>query len=85
MRLFAVFCYAVALFYGWTVVETVRSGVVRPLAGDTSVEHRRDDPGSRYQRYLLARCLFATGFVAVGAVMQWVAGKFEELESDGGR
>jgi len=84
VRLFAIFCFAVALFYGWTVVDTVRSGVAYPLAGDTSVANRRDDPGSRYQRYLLARCLLAGGFVAVGFVMQWVAGKFEKLESDAG-
>jgi hypothetical protein len=46
------------------------------------VEHRRDDPNSRYQRYLLARWLFAGGFGALGGVMQFFAGRFEKLDSD---
>ena len=82
MRLFAIFCYAVALFYGWTAVEAMRTGVARPLMGDASVEHRRDDPASRYQRTLMARWLFAAGFAALGATMQFSAGKFDALNSD---
>lgn len=82
MRLFAIFCYAVALFYGWSAVDTMRSGVAEPLVGDSSAEHRRDDPNSHYRKYLAARWLFATGFAALGAVMQVVAGRFEAIESD---
>jgi len=82
VRLFAIFCFAIALFYGWTAVDTMRAGVTTPLIGNTSVEHRRDDPTSRYQRYLLARWLFAGGFAALGAVMQVLAGQFEKLDSD---
>lgn len=81
MRLFAIFCYALALFYGWTAVETMRSGVARPL-GSAAAEHRRDDPESRYQRYLAARWLYASGFVVLGVVMQIFAGRFEKLERD---
>jgi len=82
VRLFAICCFAIALIYGWTAVDTMRAGVARALIGDTSVEHRRDDPNSRYQRYLLARWLFAGGFAALGAVMQVLAGQFEKLDSD---
>ena len=82
MRLFAIFCYAVALFYGWTAVDTMRTGVAHALGGDSSVEHRHDDPQSRYQRYLAARWMFATGFAALGVVMQVFAGRFDALQSD---
>ena len=85
VRLFAICCFAVALFYGWTAVDTMRTGVARSMGGDSSIEHRRDDPASRYQRYLLARWLFAGGFVALGAVMQFFAGRFEQLEDDAGK
>ena len=82
MRLFAIFCYAVALFYGWTAVDTMRMGIAEPLRGADSVEQRRDDPDSHYRKYLAARWLFAAGFAALGAVMQVVAGRFEKLEAD---
>jgi hypothetical protein len=82
VRLFAICCYAIALFYGWTAVDTMRTGVARSVSGDSSVEHRRDEPGSRYRRYLLARWLFAGGFVALGGVMHFFAGRFDALESD---
>ena len=82
MRLFAIFCYAVAFFYGWTAVDAMRTGVAYSLGDSSSVEQRRDDPESRYQRYLAARWLFATGFVALGAVMQGFAGRMEALETD---
>jgi len=70
------------MFYGWTAVDAMRTGVVRPLGGSSSVEQRRDDPQSKFQRYLLARWLYCGGFVALGAVMQVFAGRFEKLESD---
>ena len=82
MRTFAILCYAVALFYGWTAVDSMRRGVAQPLRGGDSVEQRRDDPDSHYRKYLAARWLFATGFVALGAVMQVFAGRFEALEAD---
>ena len=82
MRLFAIFCFAVALFYGWTVVDAMRTGVTYPLGGQSSVEQRRDDPQSRYQRHLAARWLFATGFAALGVVMQVFAGRLEAFETD---
>ena len=82
MRLFAIICYAIAIYYGYTAVETTRSGVAYALRGDTSIPQRKADPGSRYQKYLLARWLFAGGFVALGAVMQVFAGRFEKLEDD---
>ncbi|MEQ1853472.1 MAG: hypothetical protein ABMA01_17985 [Chthoniobacteraceae bacterium] len=82
MRLFAICCYAVALFYAWTGVDTMRTGIARPLSGRAPVEQRRDDPASRYQRILMARWLMAAGFAALGAVMQFSAGKFDALNSD---
>ena len=82
MRLFAIFCYAVALFYGWTAVDAMRTGVAYSLGGSSSIEQRRDDPQSRYRRYLAARWLFATGFAALGAVMHGFAGKMDALETD---
>ena len=69
------------MFYGWTAVDAMRTGTVHGF-GDSSVEHRRDDPQSRFQRYLIARWLFSGGFIALGAVMLVVAGRFEKLESD---
>ena len=82
MRLFAIFCYAVALYYGYTAIETMQSGVAYPMSGDTSVPHLRDDPASRYPKYLMARWLFAGGFIALGAVMQIFAGRFDKLAGD---
>ena len=82
MRLFAIFCYAVALYYGYTAIETMQSGVAYPMRGDTSVAHLREDPESRYAKYLMARWLFAGGFIAVGAVMQFFAGRFDNLAAD---
>lgn len=80
MRLFAIFCYAIALYYGYTAVETMRSGVAYPLRGDTKVAHLRETPESNYSKYLFARWLLAGGFIAMGAVMQYFAGRFENLE-----
>ena len=85
MRFFAICCLAVAMFYGWTAVDAMRSGTVQPLTGSQKADHRRDDPQSSYQRYLLARWLYCGGFVALGAVMFVFAGKFEKLESDAGK
>ena len=82
MRLFAIICYAIAMYYGYTAVETMRSGVAYALRGDTATPQRKLDSGSKYQKYLLARWLFAGGFVALGAVMQVFAGRFERLEDD---
>ena len=85
MRLFAICCVAVAMFYGWTAVAAMRTGTVRALTGNSVVAQRRDDPQSKYQRYLLARWLYCGGFVALGAVMYFFAGRFEKLESDAGK
>jgi hypothetical protein len=82
VRLFAICCYAVALFYSWTAVDTMRTGIARPLSGGAPAEHLRDDPASRYRRILAARWLFAAGFAALGAVMQFSAGRFDALNSD---
>jgi hypothetical protein len=81
VRLFAICCYAVALFYAWTAVDAMRTGVARPLGG-AATEHRRDDPASQYRRYMIARWLYCGGFVALGAVMQIFAGRFENLLGD---
>lgn len=82
MRLFAIICYGIALFFGYTAVEAMQTGVTYSISGDTSKEHRREDPQSMYQKYLVARWLYAGGFVAVGIVMQVFAAKFEKLERD---
>ena len=82
MRLFAMLCFAVAFFYGWTAVDAMRSGVATPMRGDTSVEHRRDDPQSSYGKYLAARWLFAGGFMALGVVMNVFAARFEKMERE---
>ena len=81
MRLFAICCYAVALFYAWTAVDAMRTGVTRPLSG-AATEHRRDDAQSQFRRYLMARWLYCGGFIALGSVMQVFAGRFEKLERD---
>lgn len=85
MRLFAICCLAVAIFYGWTAVDAMRTGKVQALSGHENAEQRRDDPRSKYQRFLLARWLYCGGFVALGAVMYLVAGRFEKLESNAGK
>ena len=82
MRLFASLCFAVALFYGWTAVDAMRSGVTTPMRGDTSAEHRRDDAASSYSKYLAARWLFAGGFIALGVVMNVFASRFEKMERE---
>ena len=82
MRLFAIFCYSVALFYGWTAVDAMRTGVAYSLGGNLTIEQRRDDPHSRYQRYLVARWLVVVGFAALGTVMLGFASRMEALESD---
>jgi len=82
VRIFAIVCFAVAIFYGWTAVDAMRTGTVHALGGDSSTEQRRDDPQSKYQRYLLARWLYCGGFVALSVVMQVFAGRFEKLGSD---
>lgn len=80
MRLFAICCFAIALFYGWTAFEAVRTGVTRPLSGDAV--HRREDPQSRFQRYMAARWLYCAGFAALGVVMQVFAARFDRLDRD---
>ena len=82
MRLFAIACFAVAFFYGWTAVDAMRSGVAQPLGGTSSVEQRRDDPGSKFARFVLARWLCAGGFAALGGVMFVFAGRLEKAEDD---
>ena len=73
------------MFYGWTAADAMRTGVVHPLGGKSGAEHRRDDPQSKFQRYLLARWLYCGGFIALGVVMHVFAGRFEKLESDAGK
>ena len=85
MRLFAIICYAIALYYGYTAVETMRSGVAYALRGDTTVPQRRDVADSKYGKYLMARWLYTGGFIVLGAVMQVFAGRFEKLETDATR
>jgi hypothetical protein len=85
VRLFAIFCYAVALFHAWTAVDAMRTGVAHPLTGRTAAEHRRDDPASRYPRILLSRWLLAGGFATLGAVMLFFAGRFDKLKTDEGK
>ena len=85
MRIFAIFCFAVAIFYGWIAVDAMRSGTVHALGGKSEVEQRRDDPQSKFQRFMLARWLSCGGFVALGIVMQVSAGRLEKLESDAGK
>ena len=82
MRLFAIACFAVAVFYGWTAAEAMRSGVVAPLGGTSQAEQRRDNPQSKFARFLLARWLCAGGFAALGGVMLAFAGRLEKLEDD---
>ena len=82
MRLFAIACFAVAIFYGWTAVDALRTGTVQPLGGPAAVEQRRDDPGSKFARFVFARWLCAGGFAALGGVMLWFTGRFEKLEDD---
>jgi hypothetical protein len=73
------------MFYGWTAVDAMRTGTVQALAGNANTEQRRDDPQSKYQRYLLARWLYCSGFIALGAVMYFFAGRIERLGTDAGK
>ncbi len=73
------------MFYGWTAVDAMRSGTVHALGGKSEVEQRRDDPQSKFQRFMLARWLYAGGFAALGGVMLVFAGRFEKLGSDAGK
>lgn len=81
MRFFAIFCIAVALYYGWSATDTMRSGIAYPLRGDTSVAQRRDDPESKYGKYLAARWLICTGFAALGVVMFVFEGPLERMNA----
>lgn len=83
MRLFSIICFVIALYYGWSAVETMRAGVAYPLRGDTDAGQRRDDPESKYTKYLAARWLLAGGFVLLGAALRFSAGRLEKLEGDG--
>jgi hypothetical protein len=83
MRLFAIFCFLIAAYFGYTAVDSMVRGVTYPVRGETSVAHVRGAPGSNYDRYLLARWLLAGGFVAMGVVMHVFAARFEKLERDG--
>ena len=85
MRLFAIICYAVALYYGYTAVETMRSGVAYAMRGNTAEPQRREVADSKYGKYLMARWLYTGGFIVLGAVMQVFAGRFEKLEKDANR
>jgi hypothetical protein len=81
MRLFAFVCYGITLFYCYTAVETMRTGVATPLRGKTEVEHRRDDAASNYSKYLFARWMIAGGFAVLGVAIQILARHFEKLEA----
>jgi hypothetical protein len=81
MRLFAILCYGITIFYGYTAVEVMRTGTATPLRGDTSVLHRRDDPASNYHKYLFARWMIAGGFAVLGVAMQIFARYFEKLDA----
>ena len=81
MRLFAICCFAVASFFAYTAGDAMRTGTVQALGGDSG-EYRRDDPQSKYRRYLLARWVYAGGFAALGCVMFVFAGRFEKLGED---
>ena len=70
------------MFYGWTAVDAMRTGTVYALGGKSEAEQRRDDPQSKFQRFMLARWLYAGGFAALGGVMLVFAGRFEKLGSD---
>ena len=85
MRLFAIACFAVAFFYGWTAVDALRTGAVKPLGGSSNVEQRRDDPDSKFARFVFARWLCAGGFAALGGVMLAFAGRLEKLGDDAKR
>jgi hypothetical protein len=85
VRIFGILCFAVAMFYGWTAVDAMRTGAVHALGGNSGTEHRREDPQSKYRRYLLARWLYCGGFVTLGIVMHVFAGRFEKLASDAGK
>lgn len=74
------FCYAAALFYFGTAVQAIRTGTVAPMSGNTSVEHRRDDPESRFSRLLFARWMIGGGLLAMGILVNVLAGRFEKLE-----
>ena len=80
MRLYAIFCYAAALFYFGTAVQAIRTGSVAPMSGNTSVEHRRDDPQSKFSRLLFARWMIGGGLLAMGILVNVLAGRFEKLE-----
>lgn len=73
------------MFYGYTAVDAMRTGSVRALGGKSDAEQRRDEPKSKYQRYMIARWLYAGGFTALGGVMLVFAGRFEKLGSDAGK
>lgn len=80
MRLYAMFCFAAALFYCVTAVQAMSSGSVHALRGNTEVAHRRDDPSSSYGKFLLARWLLCGGLASLGVLMNVLATKFEKIE-----
>ena len=73
------------MFYGYTAGDAMRTGTVHALSGKSDAEQRRDDPQSKFARYMLARWLYAGGFAAFGGVMLVFAGRFEKLGSDAGK
>ena len=85
MRLFAIACFGVAIFYGYTAVDAMRSGVVKPLGGSSGIEQRRNDPQSKFARFMFARWLYAGGFAALGGVMFAFAGRLEKLDDNAQR
>jgi hypothetical protein len=82
VRFFAICCFAIAAFYGWTAVDAMRTGTVRSLGGKDDTVQRRDDPNSKFQRWMLARWMYAGGFAALGGVMLVFAGRFDKLGDD---
>jgi hypothetical protein len=84
VRLFAVICFAAAVFYGYTAVEAMRTGATTALSGGRA-ELRRDVPDSGFQRILTARWLMAGGLVATGVVMQIFAARFDKLMANAPR
>jgi hypothetical protein len=79
MRFFGICCYFIAVFYGYTAVEAMRTGVATPLRGGSTALHRSDDPASAYKKLLISRWLLAVGFAALGAVMQTTASRLDQL------
>jgi hypothetical protein len=69
----------VAVFYLVTAVNALHSGTVAPLSGKTTAVQRRDDPGSKYYKFLIARFVLVGGLSALGVLMNVLATRFERI------